>query len=1419
MRSHRVLVVGAALVALVGVSFAGRGRVARDTPAIEPRGSVDSASVDSTSTRDADSSTSASLASAPRALRAAYVAARQAEADERYAFRSDGDRLVADNPGQRFSVRIDRRGLEVTAPGLEAKLRPTAVRCDARVDSIAEGAPAMASRRAEIDRVAGETRLVEWFENGPLGVEHGFDVDARCDSTFSIELALDGAEPSASGDGVRFVSADGATALRYTDLFVVDASGRELASRFDVRDGTIVASVDVRDAEWPIAIDPLVGVELTEVGPQPEANPGDGYWADEFGHSVAVDVDLAVIGVPRDDVGSVVDQGSAYVFVRGVGNAWTLQTKLTADDGATDDRFGYSVAIGGTTVLVGAHQHDVGSNSNQGAAYAFVSVAGVWSQQARLVAPDGATDDSFGISVAVSGDTAVVGASADDVGPNGDQGTAHVFVRSAGVWSRQTPLNHALGAANDRFGESVAIDGNSVIVGSSGRDVGGNADQGAAFVFVRVGSAWGQQTALSAAGGLVDDHFGVAVHIDGDVAVVGAPDDDVGASVDQGSVFFFTRSMGTWSAPVALTPAASAPSARFGAAVSVGGQYLVVGAPGYDVPGSVDVGATYVYSTASGSPQNPQVQLAPVAGEGENFGRSVSVSGARWLVGAPLTNTAPPGDQGAVYFTDAGSQFRATAGEGTGGDFFGHSVAIDGNTAIVGVLGDIVGPNDDQGSAYVFVRNGTAWDLQARLYASDGAVVDNFGFSVAIDGNTVAVGARTAGSADQGAVYVFTRSGVSWSEQAKLMASDGELSDYFGNSVAIRGGKIVVGAPFWDATSDPANNRGIAYLFTWNGLNWVESTTKFQPSDGVGGDIFGVEVAFDGTTAVIAARTADVSSNTDQGSVYAWAWDGLSWSFQGRLLADDGMLGDHFGSNVAVDGDTIVIGARLDDVGTNVDQGSAYVFVRNGSSWSQQTRLVAPDGSANDWFGFDVAIAGDRVLVTASLDDVGPNLDQGSVNGFSRTAGVWSSVGDFAVPDARAGDGLAVIATSGSSVIAGARTTDGPAPYGNPDEGRAYLFEVAVSTGSACSSNFPCETGFCVDGVCCESACGDGADDCMACASSATGQADGVCAPLASTMCGADGGVGAPIARPTVGLCETSNGRASITSVAVLALAALVLRARRRRRSIGIAFGMLAFVLAVSGSARAQGDSTDPEAVARAHFQLGTALIAEGRLVDAAHAFEAAYEASHRPALLFNVFVAYRDAGHYDEAEAALRRYMEADPSADTPLNRERLESLHRENETRRMIASEAASSESSGEDAARTSDSATTPASPADDDRAPSHALAYGLIGGGATVAVTGMLIGGLRLRAKNEQLDRYCGASVGLPSNQCVDDPGVADATSHQPGLRALAWGSLAVGVGAAATGVVLRLLGRDHEDARASATAACTREGCVVGAFGAF
>ena len=366
---------------------------------------------------------------------------------------------------------------------------------------------------------------------------------------------------------------------------------------------------------------------------------------------------------------------------------------------------------------------------------------------------------------------------------------------------------------------------------------------------------------------------------------------------------------------------------------------------------------------------------------------------------------------------------QKVAAGGAINDSFGKSVAIDGDTAVIGAWFDDIGANVDQGSAYVFVRSGTTWTQQAQLNHAGGEANDYFGISVAIDGDTVVVGAYLDDlfETDQGSAVVFTRSGVTWSQQAQLFLLSGAANDQFGVSVAIDGNTAVIGA-FQDDLG--SNDQGSAYVFTRSGVSWTLQQ-QLAATGGTFGDQFGVSVGVSGNTAIVGAFADDVGANNNQGSAYIFTRSGVTWTQQGQLTASDGATDDQFGESVSISGESVIVGSSLDNIGANSNQGSAYVFVRSGVTWTQQQKLTAVDGAAEDVFGGSVAIDGNIAIIGAYQANIGANGDQGAAYIFSRSGSTWTQDQKITATGGAAGDqfGLSV-AIFGNRTIVGAPSSD-----------------------------------------------------------------------------------------------------------------------------------------------------------------------------------------------------------------------------------------------------------------------------------------------------------------------------------------------------------------------------------------------------------
>lgn len=390
----------------------------------------------------------------------------------------------------------------------------------------------------------------------------------------------------------------------------------------------------------------------------------------------------------------------------------TQDAKITASDLAADDQFGYSVAIDGNTAVVGAYLNDQTAGADAGAVYVFVRDGANWNQQGAPIVPaDVAADDTFGRSVAVSGDTLVVGSPFATTAAGTNSGAAYVFVRNASVWTQQQKLfddDAGIGDGGDRFGLAVAIEGDTAIIGAPNDDTTSPTsvfNGGAAHVYTRTAGVWTKQARLQASDRADDDRFGGSVDLSGEQALVGAELDDTVNGADAGSAYVFTRSAGVWTERVGLmSSATSAAGLQFGHAVAIDGGTIAVS----EHLRNGGAGAVQVL-VGSGAVWSPQQLLT--AGDGESndlFGHALDLRGDAVLIGAYLVESvAGQFDRGTAYlFKRSGGVWaqsdRLNASDAANFDRFGYGVALTPGAALVGAPLDDIDANADAGSGYLF---------------------------------------------------------------------------------------------------------------------------------------------------------------------------------------------------------------------------------------------------------------------------------------------------------------------------------------------------------------------------------------------------------------------------------------------------------------------------------------------------------------------------------------------------------------------------------------------------------------------------------------------------------------------------------------------------------------------------------------------
>jgi hypothetical protein len=435
------------------------------------------------------------------------------------------------------------------------------------------------------------------------------------------------------------------------------------------------------------------------------------------------------------------------------------------------------------------------------------------------------------------------------------------------------------------------------------------------------------------------------------------------------------------------------------------------------------------------------------------------------------------------------------ASSGQSNEEFGIAVAIDEDLAVIGVHQDDTN-GADAGACYVFSRNGLTWTQDTKITAPDGAAGDAFGTSVAINGTTILVGAPGAdpmGKVDCGAAYVFLKDGTMAPYQVKLQTIDGMAGDRFGHSVAVSTSYAVVGAIGNDSQ---ATNAGAVYSFVRLSTMWGPAQ-KITASDGGAGDQFGQSVGISNNAVCVGASLADVAGRSDQGAVYVFTQAPINtWIQQAKLTATDGQADDQFGHSLSFGNSNLAVGAPFDDDPTKgIDSGSMYVFLRMASVWSQSAKITANDGAAGDQFGTSVVLTeGPSTTAMAGApkdDDMG--TDSGSMYVFQLDSMMtWNQRIKIVATNGAAQDEFGTsIAFSGTTAIAGAFGNDVGT---NANQGSAYVYRIGKTNADPCVVGKECLSGYCVDDLCCDTAC---TGTCQACTNARKGfGADGVCGSI-----------------------------------------------------------------------------------------------------------------------------------------------------------------------------------------------------------------------------------------------------------------------------------------------------------------------------------
>jgi hypothetical protein len=654
-----------------------------------------------------------------------------------------------------------------------------------------------------------------------------------------------------------------------------------------------------------------------------------------------MDGDTAAVGASGKLVAGK-EAGAVFVFVR-AGGAWTLQSVLLPPAPVEDELwFGTSVALSKDTLVVGTY----GNYPTPGKAYVYVRTGSTWSRQATLTALDPGFAPYFGVEVAVSGDTALVSAPHDS-----DRGywagAAYVFVRTGSTWSQQQKLAPQDLAAGDAFGASVAVEGNTALVGASGCDTGPAVDSGCAYVFTRSSGTWSEAQKLRMAAASGDEYFGATVALSGDQALVGAPYCR-GSVPDPGCAVAFSRVGSAWTETATLVPPSPAAGARYGSSLSLSGSVAVLGGLGYPSPAPV-----HVFRVSAGTATYEAALSSPA--ERTDFGWSLAVSGTTLLVGAPALDNV-----GAAFvFTPVSGAWTEEARlddrAGTShGDRFGAAVAVAGDTLAVGSPSDDTVSARGSGSVTIFKRVNGVWILAQKIVPEPDST-RSFGRSLALEGTLLVVGAGGAQSLE-GSVYIFRDAGR-FTLEKKLAPAD---QSGFGAAVATGGGVVLVGEP--GAPADLASGSGAVSVFSQSTGGWALDQRLRPPATAGGASGFGASVALTSDVLVVGAPGAS--------RAFAFRRLGGAWT-PSQEISGTAPLED-FGASIAVQGVDLAVGSPGRRSGA---PGAVYLFRDEAGVYAEGERLVCP--AAYSQCGSFVALSGDTLLAgdSAAL--------------FSRTGGVW----------------------------------------------------------------------------------------------------------------------------------------------------------------------------------------------------------------------------------------------------------------------------------------------------------------------------------------------------------------------------------------------------------------------------------------------